>query len=96
MIRFESDYTEGAIPEILRALEEHNFVQTGGYGVEAVSDAARARVRELCAAPDAQVHFLVGGTQTNLTVLACALPAASVRSSCMSRCSPPQAIVSVN
>lgn len=73
MIRFESDYTEGAIPEILRALEEHNFVQTGGYGVEAVSDAARARVRELCAAPDAQVHFLVGGTQTNLTVLACAL-----------------------
>ncbi len=73
MIRFESDYTEGAIPEILRALEEHNFVQTGGYGVEAVSDAARARVRELCAAPDAQVHFLVGGTQTNLTVLASAL-----------------------
>ena len=73
MIRFESDYTEGAIPAILQALEEHNFVQTGGYGVDAVSDAARALVREKCAAPDAQVHFLVGGTQTNLTVLACSL-----------------------
>lgn len=75
MIRFESDYTEGAIPEILRALEEHNYVQTAGYSTDPLSDAARARVREKCAAPDAAVHFLVGGTQTNLTVIAAALRA---------------------
>ncbi len=73
MIRFESDYTEGAIPEILRALSEHNYVQTAGYGVDPISDRARARVRELCSAPEADVHFLTGGTQTNLTVLAAAL-----------------------
>lgn len=73
MIRFESDYTEGAIPEILDALAQHNFVQTAGYGVDPVSDGARARVRALCQAPEADVQFLVGGTQTNLTVLAAAL-----------------------
>jgi threonine aldolase len=73
MIRFESDYTEGATPEILRALDENNFRQMPGYGVDDICERARGRIRAACEAPEADVHFLVGGTQTNLIVLAAAL-----------------------
>ena len=73
MIRFGSDYQEGAHPRILERLMRDNMNQMPGYGADAVCDAARARIRELCAAPDADVQFLVGGTQANLTLLAAAL-----------------------
>lgn len=73
MIRFNSDYTEGCHPAILERLAETNFEQTPGYGEDVYCAAAAEKIRELCAAPDAAVHFLVGGTQTNVTVISAAL-----------------------
>lgn len=65
MIRFASDYQEGCLPSILDRLIETNLVQTAGYGEDEFCEAARARIREACGAPNARVYFLVGGTQTN-------------------------------
>lgn len=73
MIRFNSDYTEGCHPAILERLAETNLEQTPGYGEDAYCAAAADKIRALCAAPDAAVHFLVGGTQTNVTVISAAL-----------------------
>lgn len=73
MIRFYCDYAEGAHPAILEKLAQTNFEQTEGYGTDRFCDEARARIKELCQAPEADVHFLVGGTQANLTVIAAAL-----------------------
>ena len=73
MIRFESDYLEGALPEVMRALNETNLVQTPGYGEDEYCAAAAAKIREKCAAPEAGVHFLIGGTQVNFTFIAAAL-----------------------
>lgn len=70
MIRFNCDYLEGAHPRILEKLAETNFAQTLGYGEDEYCDRARAVIREKCGAPDAYVQFLVGGTQTNTTVIA--------------------------
>ncbi len=73
MIRFESDYLEGALPEIMSRLIETNYEQTAGYGADPYCRAAREKIRLECNAFDADVHFLVGGTQTNLTVISAAL-----------------------
>ena len=73
MLRFECDYAEGCHPSILAALAATNDEQTAGYGVDPHCDRARAMIREACAAPEADVHFLVGGTQANTTVIAAAL-----------------------
>lgn len=69
MIRFECDYAEGAHPKILGLLCKTNMEQTPGYGEDHYCDQARAIIRKLCSAEDADVHFLVGGTQTNATVI---------------------------
>ena len=69
MILFNSDYTEGAHPRILERLMETNMEQTVGYGEDAYCEAARDAIRRVCEAPEADVHFLVGGTQTNFTVI---------------------------
>lgn len=66
---FASDYQEGCHPSILRALAETNLTQTPGYGTDAVCERARGRLRDACHAPDAEVWFLSGGTQTNATVI---------------------------
>ena len=73
MIRFNSDYLEGAHPRVIARLAETNMVQTPGYGEDEFCDRAREIIRELCEAPEAAVHFLVGGTQVNATVLTAAL-----------------------
>ena len=70
MIRFNCDYLEGAHPRIMNALMETNMVQTIGYGEDEYSQAAREKIKEICECKDAQVHFLVGGTQSNMTVIA--------------------------
>jgi threonine aldolase len=75
MIRLNCDYNEGAHPRILQRLNETNFVQTPGYGEDAFCEEAARLIRAQCDAPDADVHFLVGGTQTNLTVISAALRA---------------------
>ena len=73
MIRFESDYLEGAVPEIMQRLAETNYVQTAGYGTDAYCESAREKIKTACKAENADVHFLVGGTQTNMTVITAAL-----------------------
>ena len=69
MIRFESDYAEGAHPRILEKLILTNEEQTPGYGVDIYCDRARQLIKNLCQKDDCDVHFLVGGTQTNLIVI---------------------------
>ena len=73
MIRFDSDYTEGCHPKVLEALTATNLEQHPGYGEDAHCARARALIREACAAPAADVHFLVGGTQVNTVVIAAVL-----------------------
>lgn len=73
MIRFNSDYLEGAHPRIMQRLMETNMQQTVGYGEDEYCDQARAMIRNICHAPKADVHLLVGGTQTNFTFLSAAL-----------------------
>lgn len=73
MIYFNCDYTQGAHPEILKALVKTNLVQTDGYGEDPYCEKARALIREACKAPEADIHFLVGGTQANFTVIRAAL-----------------------
>ncbi len=70
MYSFRNDYSEGAHPKVLQALTDTNLVQTCGYGLDPICEEARDLIRSLCDAPEADVHFLVGGTQTNLTVIA--------------------------
>lgn len=73
MIRFECDYTTGAHPKILEALVNTNTEACPGYGVDEHCEHARTMLRELCQTPEAGVHFLVGGTQANTTVISAAL-----------------------
>lgn len=73
MIRFECDYLEGAHPEIMRRLNETNLEQHAGYGMDDHCRSAREKIREACRKPDCDVHFLVGGTQVNMTVISAAL-----------------------
>lgn len=70
MIRFECDYAEGMHPRILERLVETNMEQTAGYGEDPHCERAAALIRRACGREDVDVHFLVGGTQTNLTVIA--------------------------
>ncbi len=69
MISFESDYTEGAHEEILKKLCETNLEQLSGYGADKYCDSAKDKIKKVCGCTDAEVFFLVGGTQTNQTVI---------------------------
>lgn len=69
MFHFDSDYMEGAHPRILERLAEINFEKIGGYGTDEYCASAVRRIREACCAPEADVRFLVGGTQTNATII---------------------------
>ena len=60
---------EGMHPKILEALTLTNMEKTTGYGLDEYCVRAREAVRQACQAPDAEVHFLVGGTQTNSTII---------------------------
>ncbi len=71
MIRasFESDYNNGCLPEILRRLSETNDEKSSGYGFDPYTERAKDRIRKACDMTEAEVHFLVGGTQTNATAI---------------------------
>lgn len=75
MIRFECDYSEGAHERIMRRLLETNMEQMPGYGEDEHCARARELIKRACAAPEAEVHFLVGGTQANTAVIASLLRA---------------------
>ena len=69
MYQFQCDYNEGAHPRIMERLMETNFEQTVGYGEDHYCAAAREAVRKAVGREDVDVHFLVGGTQANATVI---------------------------
>lgn len=73
MIYFHNDYAEGCHEKVLQALIDTNLEQTPGYGEDHHCQAATEKIRKLCGRDDLAVHFLVGGTQANLTVIAAAL-----------------------
>ena len=73
MIYFNNDYSEGCLPEIMEKLCSTNMEQTPGYGTDSYCMDAAAKIKKLCENENANVHFLVGGTQTNLTVIAASL-----------------------
>ena len=69
MIDFSCDYNCGCAPEILAALTAANESQHATYGLDVISARAKEKIRAAVENPDADVYFLVGGTQTNATVL---------------------------
>ncbi|MEG1861603.1 MAG: beta-eliminating lyase-related protein [Bacteroidaceae bacterium] len=69
MLHFDSDYMEGAHPILLEQLTATNLEQTSGYGTDDYCANAKQKIREAIHCPHAEVHFLVGGTQTNATVI---------------------------
>ena len=73
MFYFNNDYSEGCHEKVLEALVKTNLEQTPGYGEDHHCASAAAKIRKLCGREDLAVHFLVGGTQANLTVIAAAL-----------------------
>ena len=73
MINFKCDYAEGACPEILEALVRTNMEQLDGYGDDRFTHSAKEKILHACGCPDGEVFFLVGGTQTNATVISAML-----------------------
>ncbi len=69
MLSFKNDYSEGALPEILEALVKTNLEQTVGYGMDEYCASAVEKIKKRINRPEAQVHFLVGGTQANQTCI---------------------------
>ncbi len=69
MLFFRNDYSAGAHPAVLEALCRTNADLTTGYGLDPRCEAAAETIRRLCAAPEAAVHFFVGGTQVNKTAI---------------------------
>lgn len=74
MISFASDYAEGAHPRLLERLAATNLESAPGYGADKWSERARQKIRQACACPEAEVFFLMGGTQTNQVVIDALLP----------------------
>lgn len=73
MYFFNNDYSEGCHEKVLEALTATNLVQTPGYGTDSYCARAAEKIKRKCGRSDLAVHFLVGGTQTNMTVIAAAL-----------------------
>ena len=73
MIRWNNDYNHGAHPAILEALQNTNNTSYDGYGLDDYCEAAKAEIQKYLGEVDADIHFMVGGTQVNFTVIAAAL-----------------------
>lgn len=69
MLSFSCDYSEGAHEAVLKRLLETNRESVDGYGNDPYTQSAREKIRKACHAPNAEIYFLVGGTQTNATVI---------------------------
>lgn len=72
-ISFASDYEEGAHQLIIEALIRTNLIKTAGYGTDEFCESARKKIQTACNAPNAEIYFLVGGTQTNAVVISATL-----------------------
>lgn len=73
MIRFNNDYNHGAHPSILEALTATNDISYGGYGMDPLCEKATEEIKKYLDCPEASIHYLIGGTQANFTVIAAAL-----------------------
>lgn len=73
MIRFNNDYNHGAHPKILEALATTNKDAFGGYGLDEWCEKASDAIKNYLDCPDCEIHYLIGGTQANYTVIASAL-----------------------
>ena len=73
MLYFHNDYNEACHPAVLQKMKDNMGRQMGGYGEDTSCENAANMIRKLCGNDDLAVHFLVGGTQANLTVIAAAL-----------------------
>ncbi len=73
MLFFENDYCEGAHPAVLQKLIETNMEKLPGYGTDHYCESAKEKIRAACGCPQADVFFLVGGTQTNAAVISALL-----------------------
>ena len=73
MIYFHNDYSEGCHEKVMQKLIETNLEQTPGYGTDYHCMSAAEKIKKCCGREDVDVHFLVGGTQANLTVIDAAL-----------------------
>lgn len=73
MISFQSDYIQGAHPKILENLIKTNYEALSGYSTDKYCDSAKEKIKVACNKPDAQVYFLVGGTQANQVVISTCL-----------------------
>jgi len=69
MISFKNDYSEGAHPRILQAMLETNFKQETGYGEDSFSQEAKELIKQKLGNDTVDIHFLTGGTQTNLVAI---------------------------
>ena len=69
MTSFESDYNNGAHPSVMQHLLNTNSRQSASYGSDEWSESARQKIRQACQCPEADIYFLVGGTQANATVI---------------------------
>lgn len=69
MMYFQCDYSEGCHPSILERLVATNLMQTVGYGKDEFTLEAAEKIKAACRTANADVHFMVGGTQTNMTVI---------------------------
>ena len=73
MYSFTNDYSEGAHPQILKAIMETNLIQNTGYSLDTHTSHAIALIRDEIKQPDADIHIIAGGTQTNLITISAAL-----------------------
>lgn len=69
MYSFKNDYSEGAHPSIIKAITETNMLQTGGYGEDHYTEEAKQLLKNKIGLEALDIHFFVGGTQTNLTAI---------------------------
>ena len=69
MLSFESDYIQGAHPAVLKALCDTNAEPLTAYGTDIYTERAKNKIRTACHCPEADVYFLMGGTQTNTVVI---------------------------
>ena len=69
MLSFENDYSEGAHPAVVQALVDSNMIQQPGYGTDCWCASAKEKIRAACRAPEADIYFISGGTQTNAVVI---------------------------
>ena len=69
MLSFENDYSEGAHPAVVQALVDSNMIQQPGYGTDRWCASAKEKIRAACRAPEADIYFISGGTQTNAVVI---------------------------